>query len=95
MAPPEALIGGVRVHGGITVQMMVSVTASPLNRVTLHDCTVSSYLEQRDKGGVGRGKGSNSTTTSSLYCRLAVQTEIALSIHVQSCQDGFRLFWPR
>ena len=36
VAPPEALVRGVGIHGRVCVQMVVSVTAGPLNRVSLH-----------------------------------------------------------
>ena len=31
VAPPEALVGGVRVHGRVGVQVVISMAASPLN----------------------------------------------------------------
>mmetsp|Transcript_34080 Transcript_34080/g.96594 ORF Transcript_34080/g.96594 Transcript_34080/m.96594 type:complete len:232 (+) Transcript_34080:392-1087(+) len=43
MAPPEALIGGVGVKGGVTVQVVVTVAAGPLDGVALdrQDAAVS------------------------------------------------------
>ena len=36
MAPPEALVGGVRVEGGVGVEVVVAVAAGPLDGVALH-----------------------------------------------------------
>ena len=36
MGPPEALVGGVGVQGGVCVQVVVSVGGRPLDGVPLH-----------------------------------------------------------
>ena len=45
VTPPEALVRGVRVHGGICVQMVIPMTARPFNWVPLHVAILSFYQQ--------------------------------------------------